>query len=108
MSKLIGWVLGFTKVGKTIKKVQEFLDGKKQLLTGLAGALPATLMIIQNFQQGGIDYLTHAAHSPEYAAALLGWGLVWNAVKGEKIRDQNDQILDALKPNPVAPTAPAK
>ena len=96
MKKLIGWILGFTKAGKAVKKVQEFLDGKKQLLTGLTGALPATLLIIEKFREGGIEYLMKASESPEYAAALLGWGLVWNAVSAKKIRAENAEILKKM------------
>lgn len=112
MNSLIVWFLSKTKVGKAVTAVQEFLDGKKQLLTGLAGALPATLMMVQGFQAGGLEYLSHAAKSPEYAAALIGWGLVWNAVKGEKIRAENQQIIEGMKtpvnPEPTAqPTQPA-
>jgi hypothetical protein len=95
MKKLFGLLLGTTRVGKAAKKVQKYLDGKKQLLTGLIGAIPATLLIIQKFQEGGIEYILKAAESPEYAAALLGWGLVWNAVKGEKIRHENAEKLES-------------
>ncbi len=111
MSKLVEWLVGMTKVGKMIKKIQEFLDGKKQLLTGLAGAIPASIAIIQHFQAGGIDYLMHATGSPEYATAIIGWGLVFNAIKGEKIRSEiaatSAQVTEAtgiVAPPPPNPT----
>lgn len=97
MGKVIAWVAGFTKVGKVIKSVQNFFDGKKQYLAGLATALPATIMILQKFSEGGIEYVTHISATPEFAAAGLGWGLVFNAAKGEKIRNENAEILSAVK-----------
>ncbi len=111
MTKLILWFLGQTKAGKSVKAVQEFFDGKKQLLTGLMGALPASIAIILNFSHGGLDYLAKAGTTPEWASAVIGWGLVFNAIKGEKIRTeiaatsaQLAEVTGVTAPPPPNPT----
>ena len=85
---MINWILGFTKVGKTLKQIQVFFDGKKLLLSGIATAVPATVMIIQKFAEEGVSYLMRAASTPEFQTASLGWGMVFAALKGEKIREE--------------------
>jgi hypothetical protein len=86
MNKLIGWVVGLTKIGSIVKKIQDFLDGKKQALASLAAAVPATVTIIVNFADKGTPYLMQIASTPEFLAASAGWIGLFNAIKGEKIR----------------------
>jgi len=99
MNKLYAWILGMTKVGKVVKQVQTFFDGKKQIIIGLGTAIPPTILIIQNFTEQGLPYLMGIGHTPELAAAGLGWGLVFNALKGEKIRAENAEIITKLDAN---------
>lgn len=91
---MIAWFLNFTKIGKTVKAVQDFLDGKKQYIAGLAVLLPAAIKIVDNFRMGGLDYLIGATHSPEYLAAAGALAVLANAAKGEKIRKENAVIID--------------
>lgn len=101
MSKLIVWVAGFTKLGKAVKAAQSWLDGKKQYLAGLSMALPGLLTVIQKFQAGGIEYLSNVSSSPEYIALAGGVAIIANAAKGEKIRNENAQILSQLNTSEV-------
>lgn len=99
MKKLIGWILGASQVGKAVKKAQGFLDGKKLLITGLATAIPATLMIISNFANetdGGLPYLMSLPQKLEFQTAAGGWGMVFAAMKGEKIRQENAEIIEKI------------
>ena len=100
---IVTWFLEKTKVGQFVKKTQDFLDGKKQLLTGIATAIPASVAVVQNFSAGGMDYLLHASKSPEFAAAALGWGLIFNAFKGEKTRQEIADLHDTIKAQQAAP-----
>lgn len=93
MSKIIEWILSLTKVGKLIQSTQVFLDGKKQMLASLATAIPATVVILTKFSEQGVPYLLHIVGTPEYLAASLGWIGLFNAIKGEKIRQENAQII---------------
>jgi len=102
MNRILGWVLGFTKVGKVITSVKNWLDGKKQYIAGFATALPASFTILQKFSEEGTPYLLRLSSTPEFAAAGLGWGLVFGAAKGEKIRAENAEILAAVKAPPPA------
>lgn len=83
--KILAWFLNHTKAGKIVKSIQEWLDGKKQIIASLATALPATLLIIKNFTDQGLPYLLSIAHTPEFSAAALGWIGLFNAIKGNKI-----------------------
>lgn len=97
MKKLIGWIAGFTKVGKIVKGTQDFLDGKKQYIAGLSMMLPALVTIIQKFQTGGLEYLLGATQSPEYLALAGGFAIIANAAKGEKIRKENEVIIEKME-----------
>ena len=99
MKRLIIMVLSKTKIGAWVKDAQKLLDGKKQILAGLGTALPASLLIISNFvaAENGIEYLMNIAQAPEFAAAGLGWGLVFNALKGEKIREKQAETDCEIK-----------
>jgi len=99
MKKLFAWMLGMTKVGKAVKQAQGFLDGKKQMLASLAAAVPATLLILQRFTDEGLTYLTTVASTPEFLAASGGWVAFFNALKGEKIRHENAEIITKLDAN---------
>lgn len=106
MIKLISWILEKTKIGKTVKSVQTYLDGKKQLIAGLAVALPASTQLLLDFAAAPepIAWLGTLSTNPTWLAAGGGWVAVFNAVKGEKIRaenatiiSQNEAILDKNK-----------
>jgi hypothetical protein len=99
MNKIYAWILGMTKVGKQIKRVQEWLDGKKQIIASLAAAIPATILIIQKFTEQGTTYLVSVASTPEFLAASGGWVALFNGLKGEKIRAENAEIITKLDAN---------
>lgn len=71
-----------------IGRIVDFFDGKKQMLASLGAALIATGTIVVNFSQMGTGYLMHVGSSVEFAAASVGWIGFFNALKGEKIRDE--------------------
>lgn len=99
MNKLYAWILGMTKVGKTLKKIQEYLDGKKQIIASLATAIPATLLIVQKFTDQGTPYLVGVASTPEFLAASGGWVAFFNGLGIKKTRLENAQIINLLKPS---------
>lgn len=94
MKKVISWIAGFTKVGQLVKKIQGFLDGKKQYIAGTSMMIPSLLTIIQKFQEGGLEYLLGAGQSPEFLALTGGFAIIANAAKGEKIRKENAVIIE--------------
>lgn len=83
MKKILAWLVGITSIGK---KVNGFLDGKKQALASLATALAATATIIAKASEQGTAYLMGVASTPEFIAASGGWIAFFNALKGEKLR----------------------
>lgn len=93
MKNMIAWILNMTKIGKTAKAIQVAVDGKKQMLAGLIAGLTATATIITKFGELGTPYLLSIATTPEFAAATVGWTAFFNALKGEKIRAENAQII---------------
>lgn len=103
MMKAIAWILNFTKIGKVVTTVQEKVDGKKQMLAALGTAIAGTLTIIARFGEGGTRYLAEVATTPEFLAASGGWIAFFNALKGEKIRQENAQILEKLGGAPEVP-----
>ena len=109
MKKLIAWFLNTTKVGSVVGKVQQAVDGKKQMIASLIAALTATATILAKFgaaQGGGLDYLVTLPQTPEFLAASAGWIGFFNALKGEKIRAENAEILEKL--DAVAPAETPK
>lgn len=98
MIKLLGWLANLRSVGKYVKKVQEFFEGKKMMLASLGTAVTGTLTIIAKFSadDGGIQYLLHVASTPEFLAASAGWIGFFGALKGEKIRNENAEIIAKL------------
>lgn len=98
MNKVISWVAGFTSVGKYVKKAQLALDGKKATLASLGTAVAGTLTILAKFaaEDGGLDYLLRMATTEEFLAASGGWVAFFLSLKGEKIRKENAEILDAV------------
>lgn len=102
MSKFIGWIIGFTKVGKAAKSVQGALEGKKQMIASLAAAIPATFTIILKFIDLGTPYLVNLTSSPEFVAASAGWIGLFNAIKIEKQRNEVRQIQVPVAP-PIEP-----
>ncbi len=69
-------------------KIVDFFDGKKQMIASLGAALIATGTMFANFAHSGTGYLLHVASTPEFAAASVGWVGFFNALKGEKIRNE--------------------
>ena len=98
MKTLIAWFLEKTKAGQTVKKVQEAVDGKKQMIASLAAALTATITIIMKFGEQGMPYLMGLASTIEFATASAGWIGFFNALKGEKIRAENAEIIAGQQP----------
>lgn len=99
MNKIYAWILGMTKVGKAVKQVQVYLDGKKQIIASLATAIPATLLIIQKFTDQGTTYLVSVASTPEFLAASGGWVAFFNGLGIKKARAENAEIITKLDAN---------
>lgn len=91
MSKIIAMIAGMTSAGK---KVRGFFEGKKQALAGLASGLTGTATIIAEFSQAPdpIAFLLNVAKNPAFLAAITGWGLFFNALKGEKTRAEIAEV----------------
>lgn len=100
MKVLLNWILGLTKVGKVAKQIQAAVDGKKQMIASLAAAVVATATILTKFGEQGTKYLLEVASTPEFVAASAGWIGFFNALKGEKIRQENAQIIEKLDAAP--------
>lgn len=66
MGKIITWVLGFTKLGKIVTPVQQFLSGKKVYLAAAAVAVPALVSMLDQFSSQGLGYLTIMTSTPEF------------------------------------------
>ncbi len=94
LKKILGWILGRGRIGTTLEKTRAAVDGKKQLLASLAAAIPASITILHNYGEHGTPYLLNVASTPEFTAACAGWIGFFNALKGEKIRKENAQILE--------------
>lgn len=104
MGTLFGWLLGLTKIGKMFESIRQFLDGKKQAIASLAAAIPAIFLIIKNFTDQGNTYLITIAHTPEFLAASAGLIGFFNALKGEKIRNE----IAAVSQPPIVVSPPVK
>lgn len=100
MDSLIVWILEHTKLGKLL----DLLEGKKQMLASLGTAFVATGTIIVNYTKLGTPYLLHVGGTPEFVAASAGWIGFFNALKGEKIRDE----IAAIKQPPATPAEGAQ
>lgn len=87
--KLMGWVIGFTSIGK---KANAFLDGKKQMLASLAAALAATATIIAKLAEQGTSYLVTIASTPEFSAASVGWIGFFNALGRKKLNEKLEAV----------------
>lgn len=72
MKKVIGWVLGFTKIGKIILPIQKFLSGKKTYIAGAALLIPGLLGILDGVANSGMDYLMNVTGTPEWRMFLEG------------------------------------
>lgn len=70
---MLNWILGFTKLGGVIGKLQSFLDGKKVYIAASAILVPAAATMIQNFAQQGTSYLVGIAGTPEFKAFMEAW-----------------------------------
>ncbi len=102
VKKLLIWILGKGRIGTTLEKTRQAVDGKKQLLASLAAAIPASITIIHNYGENGTPYLLNVASTPEFTAAMAGWIGFFNALKGEKIRKENAQIIAGQQQPPAA------
>jgi hypothetical protein len=76
MNKFMAWILGATRVGKVVEKVRAFLWGKKTYIAGLATAIPALLTIVSKFSDQGGAYLLGLPTTEEFAALMLGIGMI--------------------------------
>lgn len=72
MNKIIGWVLGFTKIGKVIEPVQKLLSGWKVHLAGAALWVPALLTILDGVANSGMQYLVNVVGTPEWGRLMEG------------------------------------
>lgn len=70
---MLNWILGLTKVGGMVSKLQGFLDGKKTYIAAAGLMVPALVTIIQNFSQQGASYLVHVAATPEFKQLMEAW-----------------------------------
>ena len=50
MKKILGWILGKSKIGKGIDKTRGLLDGYKAYIAGAAMLIPGALNLILDFQ----------------------------------------------------------
>lgn len=66
MSSLVTWALGFTKLGKIVTPIQQFLSGKKVYLSAAAIGVPALVAMIEQFSNQGLGYLAVMTHTPEF------------------------------------------
>lgn len=98
MNKIIGLFLGVTKVGK---KVVEFFDGKKAAIASFGTALAGSAAVINTIAQSHdiIQTALSLAHDPAVLATGVAWAAFFQALKGEKIRAQNDEIIEKLDKN---------
>lgn len=87
--KLFGWVVGITSVGK---KVNGFLDGKKQMLVSLGSALAATSVIVAKIAEQGTAYLVGMASTPEFSTASIGWIGFFNALGRKKAAERLEEL----------------
>lgn len=108
MNSVISWFLEQTKVGRGVASVQAFLDGKKQIIASVATAVPATALILKNFSDQGMPYLLQIAHTPEFLAASAGWMGLFNALKGEKIRQEIADVSATVQQTQGVVTPPAQ
>lgn len=76
MGKIVSWFLGFTKLGKIVTPVQQFLSGKKAYLAGAGLAIPALVTILTKFSNDGMSYLMGVTSTPEWALLLNGLGVM--------------------------------
>lgn len=72
MGKVVAWFLSFTKLGKVVDPVQQFLSGKKAYLAGAAIAVPALITLITKFSDQGMAYLLTMTHTPEWTLFMNG------------------------------------
>jgi len=98
MKKLLAWMIDSTRIGPASKKIQEALEGKKQMLGGLAAAIPATVLILNNYAKSGTPYLLELPTTVEFATASGGWIAFFNALKGEKTRNEIQELKDMIQP----------
>lgn len=76
MNKILTWFLSFTKLGKVVEPVQQFLSGKKAYLAGAGLAIPALITILTKFSEQGTGYLLTITGTPEWALLLNGLGVM--------------------------------
>lgn len=76
MTKILAWVLSFTKVGKVVEPVQRFLSGKKAYLAGAALVVPAAVSIATKFADQGLPYVMTISHTPEFDMLMQGIGIM--------------------------------
>jgi len=81
MSKLLTWVLGFTKLGK----VNDAIKGYRTQAVALTTALAATTVIIVRFTEKGLPYLATLMGDSEFQTAAGAWTAFFLALKVARI-----------------------
>lgn len=99
MGKIVAWFLSFTKLGKVVDPIQQFLSGKKAYLAGAGLAVPALVTIIQKFADHGLAYLMTVTSTPEWALLLNGLGIMGLRAAITKAADpEQDPNVKAVAP----------
>lgn len=96
MKKIIAWIIGRTRAGETVSKVQMAVDGKKQVIASVVAVVVSGATILNNFSTRGTEYLIQIGQTMEFATFSAGIMSLFNAFKGEKIRKENAEILEKL------------
>lgn len=84
MSKILNWIISFTKFGK----LNDGIKGYRAAAVALATALAGTTACIVKFTEQGIGYLSTVAGSPEFQTAAGGWTAFFLALKGMRIEEK--------------------
>jgi len=76
MKKVVSWLIGTTKVGKAVSKVQDALDGWKAYLGGVALIVPGVCGLLIKFQENGIGGVLDMTNTDEYKMIVAGWTIM--------------------------------
>lgn len=107
MNKLLGWVLGMTKLGGVYKGAQKFLDGKKAYIAGTAMMIPGLCGVLIRLSETGLSDIANLMKSEEYLSMIGGFYMIANAAKGEKIRLGIETQIHGEGGDPNRPGTPA-
>lgn len=97
-TKIVELLAKFGGLTKPLKKAQAAVDGKKATITSLLSALAFTGSIVLGFAsaEDPMKYLVALPQSPDFLGATGSWTALFLALKGEKIRHENAEIIDKL------------